>query len=104
VADKNRPGQFLVNIKARLKEESDYDALGIHVGRIVKDKVPVFKNMDRNVSMQSIIQLGAALATSGTVSLFHAFDITPNRYVHAIITDRGIARPPFRESLSGLAK
>ena len=33
-----------------------------------------------------------------------AFDVTPNRYVHAIITDRGIARPPFRESLSRLAR
>jgi methylthioribose-1-phosphate isomerase len=33
-----------------------------------------------------------------------AFDVTPNRYVHAIITNRGIARPPFRESLSRLAK
>jgi methylthioribose-1-phosphate isomerase len=33
-----------------------------------------------------------------------AFDVTPNRYVHAINTERGIARPPFRESLSRLAK
>lgn len=33
-----------------------------------------------------------------------AFDVTPNRYVHAIITDRGIARPPFLESLQELAK
>jgi methylthioribose-1-phosphate isomerase len=32
-----------------------------------------------------------------------AFDVTPNRYVHAIITDRGIARPPFAESLRKLA-
>jgi methylthioribose-1-phosphate isomerase len=33
-----------------------------------------------------------------------AFDVTPNRYVHAIITDRGIARPPFHESLQKLAR
>jgi methylthioribose-1-phosphate isomerase len=32
-----------------------------------------------------------------------AFDVTPNRYVHAIITNRGIARPPFLESLRELA-
>jgi methylthioribose-1-phosphate isomerase len=32
-----------------------------------------------------------------------AFDITPNRYVHAIITDKGVARPPFHESLQKLA-
>ena len=31
-----------------------------------------------------------------------AFDVTPNRYVTAIITERGVARAPYRESLSGL--
>jgi methylthioribose-1-phosphate isomerase len=33
-----------------------------------------------------------------------AFDVTPNRYVHAIITDRGVARPPYHESLKKLAR
>ncbi len=33
-----------------------------------------------------------------------AFDVTPNRYVCAIITNQGIARPPFHESLRELAK
>jgi methylthioribose-1-phosphate isomerase len=32
-----------------------------------------------------------------------AFDVTPHRYVTAIVTDRGVARPPFRESLAALA-
>jgi methylthioribose-1-phosphate isomerase len=32
-----------------------------------------------------------------------AFDVTPSRYVGAIITDRGVARPPFTESLKRLA-
>jgi len=32
-----------------------------------------------------------------------AFDVTPNRYVRAIITDRGVARPPFQKSLRELA-
>ncbi len=31
-----------------------------------------------------------------------AFDVTPNRYVSAIITDRGVARPPYEESLRAL--
>jgi methylthioribose-1-phosphate isomerase len=33
-----------------------------------------------------------------------AFDVTPARYVTAIITDRGIARPPFRESLQAFSQ
>ena len=32
-----------------------------------------------------------------------AFDVTPNRYVTAIITERGVARAPFTESLASLA-
>jgi len=31
-----------------------------------------------------------------------AFDVTPNRYVTAIITERGIAGAPYTESLSAL--
>jgi methylthioribose-1-phosphate isomerase len=32
-----------------------------------------------------------------------AFDVTPHRYISAIITERGIARPPYTESLEALA-
>jgi methylthioribose-1-phosphate isomerase len=32
-----------------------------------------------------------------------AFDVTPARYVAAIICERGVARPPFEESLKRLA-
>ncbi|MEW6128755.1 MAG: S-methyl-5-thioribose-1-phosphate isomerase [Acidobacteriota bacterium] len=31
-----------------------------------------------------------------------AFDVTPNQYIAAIITDAGVARPPFKESLKAL--
>lgn len=75
--DENRLGQILVDVKAEIRDESDYDVLGYHVGRIVKDKVPVLKNLDKNISTQAFIQLGAALAATGTVSLFHCLGITP---------------------------
>jgi methylthioribose-1-phosphate isomerase len=32
-----------------------------------------------------------------------AFDVTPNRYIAAIITERGVARQPYQESLKRLA-
>src|SRR5436309_3375070 len=32
-----------------------------------------------------------------------AFDVTPNKLIAAIITDRGVARPPYTESLRTLA-
>jgi methylthioribose-1-phosphate isomerase len=33
-----------------------------------------------------------------------AFDITPNSLITAIITEEGIARPPFTESLKAMAQ
>jgi methylthioribose-1-phosphate isomerase len=33
-----------------------------------------------------------------------AFDVTPARYVTAIITEKGVARAPYEETLPALAK
>jgi methylthioribose-1-phosphate isomerase len=33
-----------------------------------------------------------------------AFDVTPNRYVSAIVTEKGVARAPYAESLISLMK
>ena len=43
------------------------------------------------------------MAPVGAVVAHPAFDITPHHLVTAIITDKGIARPPFTESLKKLA-
>ncbi len=42
-------------------------------------------------------------APEGVAVANPAFDVTPARYVTAIITDRGLARPPYDESLQRLA-
>lgn len=43
---------------------------------------------------------GVAVAPEGTPVENPAFDVTPNRYVTAIITENGIARAPYAESLA----
>ncbi len=45
---------------------------------------------------------GVPVAPAGVAVQNPAFDVTPHRYVSAIITERGVARPPYEESLSGL--
>jgi methylthioribose-1-phosphate isomerase len=42
---------------------------------------------------------GVPIAPPGTKARHPAFDVTPNRYVTAIITEKGVARPPYRDSL-----
>ena len=45
---------------------------------------------------------GARVAPEGTEVRNPAFDVTPHRYVTAIITERGVARTPYTESLREL--
>jgi methylthioribose-1-phosphate isomerase len=42
---------------------------------------------------------GVPVAPEGTLVQNPAFDVTPNRYVSAIITERGVARAPYGDSL-----
>jgi methylthioribose-1-phosphate isomerase len=46
---------------------------------------------------------GRLLAPEGVSVRNPAFDVTPHRYVTAIVCERGIARPPYSESLARLA-
>jgi methylthioribose-1-phosphate isomerase len=45
---------------------------------------------------------GQCVAPQGVSAHNPAFDVTPNRYITAIITERGVARGPFLESLARL--
>ncbi|MGH9669040.1 MAG: S-methyl-5-thioribose-1-phosphate isomerase, partial [Terriglobales bacterium] len=44
------------------------------------------------------------IAPEGVAIENPAFDVTPAKYIAAIITERGVARPPFADSLRHLAK
>jgi methylthioribose-1-phosphate isomerase len=45
---------------------------------------------------------GVAVAPSNVQARHPAFDVTPQRYITAIITEKGVARAPFTESLRAL--
>lgn len=47
---------------------------------------------------------GVQVAPKGTAVRNPAFDVTPNRYVTAIITEKGVARAPYAESLAALVR
>jgi methylthioribose-1-phosphate isomerase len=63
------------------------------------DLIPIERRPDAEVTHV----FGNAVAPEGTQVENPAFDVTPNRYVTAIITERGVARAPYVESLRGLA-
>ena len=60
--------------------------------------IPIEERNDREVT-----HVGSArLTPEGAKIRNPAFDVTPAKYVTAIITERGIARPPYEESLARL--
>ncbi|MBI4266535.1 MAG: S-methyl-5-thioribose-1-phosphate isomerase [Acidobacteria bacterium] len=62
------------------------------------DRIPIEERSDREVT-----HVGASrLTPEGARVRNPAFDVTPAQYVTAIITERGIARPPYAESLAQL--
>jgi methylthioribose-1-phosphate isomerase len=62
------------------------------------DLIPIERRPDAEVTHV----FGTAVAPEGTVVENPAFDVTPNRYVTAIITERGVARAPYTDSLRKL--
>jgi methylthioribose-1-phosphate isomerase len=48
--------------------------------------------------------MGRAIAPPGVSAWNPAFDVTPNRLIHGIITEKGIARKPYRRSLRALKR
>jgi methylthioribose-1-phosphate isomerase len=63
------------------------------------DEIPIEERASKEVTHVG----GVELAPNGIAVANPAFDVTPNRYVSAIITERGVARAPYRERLLNLA-
>lgn len=64
------------------------------------DRIPIEQRNSREVTEV----FGVPVAPEGIAVQNPAFDVTPSRYVTAIITERGVARAPYEESLARLAK
>jgi methylthioribose-1-phosphate isomerase len=63
------------------------------------DQIPIEERASAEVTHVQ----GVHVAPEGIQVANPAFDVTPNRYVTAIVTERGVARAPYQESLRGLA-
>jgi len=64
------------------------------------NQIPIEQRNPREVTHFA----GKAVTPAGVQVENPAFDVTPAKYVTAIVTERGIARPPFDESLRRLAE
>src|SRR4029077_11695764 len=69
----------LLRIAVRPRELHDWGALGGIVGRMAGDywQVPALIGIDRVPTSDEMKHFGAAMASYGSVALFHIADITP---------------------------
>jgi predicted aconitase len=65
----NREPNNIVNVRKPLQNETEFGALGIHLGKILNDKIPLIRGL-KNAPQDSLKQLGAALATTGMTNMF----------------------------------
>ena len=78
---KNRKGQILFVLNGidsdDMHSDDFYSVLGFFIGTRTAQKIPVIKGLNKNATSDNLKALGAAAASSGAVSLFHAVGITP---------------------------
>jgi len=74
-----RRGSFTVDLKAELKDLADWGAVGKLVGESHQNyyAVPVFHGYHRTPGADELKHLGAALASYGSMGMFHFVGVTP---------------------------
>jgi len=66
----NRQPRALVKLEKQLQSEVEFGALGIFLGKILEDKIPIIQGL-QGASKDNLKQLGAALASTGMVNIFY---------------------------------
>jgi predicted aconitase len=77
--DEHRRGGFTVQLDAKLVDLADWGAVGKLVGEAHQDyfAVPVFHGFHRTPTADELKHLGAALASYGSMGMFHFVGVTP---------------------------
>ena len=77
--DKHRLATLLVRVSSTPRELNEWGALGGIVGRLAGDywQVPAIVGLDRVPGSDEMKHFGAALASYGSVALFHMIGVTP---------------------------
>jgi methylthioribose-1-phosphate isomerase len=99
----NKIGTYMVAVLAREHNIPFYVAAPVSTLDLTLqsgDDIPIEERDAREVTHIKEYQL----APDGIGVQNPAFDVTPNKLIAAIITDKGVARQPYVESLQGLMK
>src|SRR5258705_589267 len=98
----NKIGTYMVAVLAKQHNITFYVAAPlstVDLNTPTGEQIPIEQRGAKEVT-----HIGAQQLTPDGVDVHNfAFDVTPAEFIAAIITDRGVARPPYTESLALLA-
>ena len=97
----NKVGTYSVAVLAKENSVPFYVAAPISTLDLTLssgDAIPI----EQRAASEVTHVFGTPVAPAGTTVENPAFDVTPARYISGIITERGVARPPYEESLRKL--
>ena len=84
--NENRKADFVFDVSCEINDFSDFGALGNMIGKVVKNKVPYILGI-KDSNQDNLKVLGASMAASGAVALFHVDKITPEAKMKNMIND-----------------
>src|ERR1051326_4817713 len=99
----NKIGTYMVAVLAREHGIPFYVAAPVStvdLARATGEEIPIEERDSREVTHVR----EQRLAPEGVPVRNPAFDVTPNKLIAAIITDRGVARPPYVDSLKKIVE
>jgi predicted aconitase len=75
---KNRKPQVVIRVQADTRDWTiaQYGALGYHTGKLVGNRIPLFSGLEA-AGPDNLKALGAAMAATGAVALYHVDGVTP---------------------------
>jgi hypothetical protein len=82
----NRRSRLRVRVRCPVRTYADFGALGCLVGREARNRVPIFEGLG-SCSRAELRALGAAMAASGAVALYHVTGVTPEADYPDILVD-----------------
>src|SRR6476661_6851353 len=90
------------NMAGAMMRQGKIKAVIVGADRIAPngEGIPIEQRSPREVTHHA----GKQVAPNGVLVENPAFDVTPNKYIAAIITERGVASAPYMESLKELAQ
>jgi methylthioribose-1-phosphate isomerase len=97
----NKIGTYMLAVAAHENDVPFYVAAPISTVDLslsCGDQIPI----EQRSSAEVTHLCGQQIAPDGISAANPAFDVTPNRYISAIVTDAGVARPPYDVNLKAL--